>query len=61
MLTRPARDLVQLRLRQCQWENCHTAAMSQSGYAPVCLVALEDGQKSRQVGITSGSESLTAG
>jgi hypothetical protein len=35
----PARDLVQLRVRQGQWENCLTAAVSRCGRAPVCLVA----------------------
>ena len=34
--TRPARDLVQLRVRQGQWENCLTTAMSTSGRRSGC-------------------------
>jgi hypothetical protein len=35
----PPRDLVQLRVRQGQWGNCLTTAVSRSGRARVCLVA----------------------
>jgi hypothetical protein len=37
--TRPARDLIQPTVRQSQWENCLTTAMSRSGRGAVCLVA----------------------
>ena len=56
--TRPARDIVQLRVRQGQWEICLTTAMPQSGRGTVCLVASDSWPPTFTFGLTDSDEEV---